>query len=130
VTLAWVSIKWHFWIFKSYLLILTCPQVSGFGAVTPDGGPNSERLQVHFVFTADDQDCEHEYNYTIEMEYNFCTNNGPDEGFCSTDLGSPLVANGQLIGIANWNIPCALGYMDVYTRVSYYRIWISSISGV
>lgn len=39
-----------------------------------------------------------------------CTDNPVGEGFCGTDQGGPLVWNSQLIGIASWNIPCALGY--------------------
>ena len=38
-----------------------------------------------------------------------CTRNVVGNGMCGTDIGSPLVSNVQLIGIASWSIPCATG---------------------
>ena len=64
------------------------------------------------------------------MDLNFCTDNRFGQGFCTSDLGGPLVSNGQLIGIANWNHPCGMGTMDVYVRVSHYRLWIGAIAGI
>ncbi|KAL6448595.1 hypothetical protein ACFW04_000459 [Cataglyphis niger] len=40
------------------------------------------------------------------------------------DSGSPLVANGTQIGIVSFGQPCAVGYPDVYTRVSSFASWI------
>ena len=40
------------------------------------------------------------------------------------DSGSPLVADGQLIGIASFVHPCAAGVPDVFTKVSAYLNWI------
>lgn len=44
-------------------------------------------------------------------------------------LGGPLVANGQLIGVVSWGIPCALGSPDVFSRISSYRSWMMSVTG-
>lgn len=99
-------------------------QVSGFGATAQNGGPNSDRLQVLFLLTAPDDEC------FADLDYNFCTSNGNGQGFCTSDLGGPLVSNGQLVGIANWNFPCGRGGLDVYVRVSYYRLWIGAIAGI
>lgn len=38
-----------------------------------------------------------------------CTRNSFGNGICSTDIGSPLVSNVQLIGIASWTSSCATG---------------------
>ena len=46
------------------------------------------------------------------------------------DSGGPLVVNGLQEGIASWVVPCAVGYPDAFTRVSYFREWIRQNSGV
>ncbi|XP_071629732.1 chymotrypsin-1-like isoform X1 [Temnothorax longispinosus] len=54
-----------------------------------------------------------------------CTLTSEGEGACYGDQGSPLVANGVQIGIVSFGNPCALGYPDVYTRVSSFVSWIN-----
>lgn len=46
-----------------------------------------------------------------------CTRNTFGNGFCSTDIGSPLVSNVQLIGIASWNTACANGEPVSYSKL-------------
>lgn len=75
------------------------------------------------------EDCERIY-LTTDMNSNMCTKNELGFGFCSSDIGSPLVSNGQLIGLASWNLPCAQGAPDLYVRISLYRSWIGSVCGV
>lgn len=63
-------------------------------------------------------------------ENNVCT--GPLEGgisACSGDSGSPLVQNGELVGIVSWGyIPCGQpNRPSVYVRVSAYTTWINYI---
>lgn len=43
------------------------------------------------------------------------------------DSGGPLVVGNFVVGITSWVIPCALGYPDVYTRVSSFADWIFSV---
>lgn len=49
-------------------------------------------------------------------------------GLCHGDSGNPLISNGQLVGIALWDVPeplpCAIGKPDQYTRISSYISWI------
>lgn len=40
------------------------------------------------------------------------------------DSGGPLVVNGSQVGIVSFGRPCAVGYPDVYTRVSSFTSWI------
>lgn len=47
-------------------------------------------------------------------------------GLCHGDSGSPLTANGVVIGIASWVITCGLGRPDGFVRVSYFYDWIVS----
>lgn len=54
------------------------------------------------------------------------------QGICFSDSGSPLVANGQIIGLAGWisGWDCARGYPDGYTRISVFLDWIREVSGI
>ncbi|XP_063989271.1 chymotrypsin-1-like [Diachasmimorpha longicaudata] len=60
-------------------------------------------------------------------ERHTCTFNRADEGMCFGDSGSALVADGVQIGIASFVRPCAVGYPDVFTRVSKYVDWIKEV---
>ncbi|XP_055605015.1 chymotrypsin-1-like [Uranotaenia lowii] len=50
------------------------------------------------------------------------------EGECTVahegDSGGPLTFEGKLAGIVSFGAPCAIGYPDVFTRVSFYQDWI------
>jgi trypsin len=94
--------------------------VSGWGATSPDAGLNSDWLQVLSVETTGDVVCDMSHP-GIDNDANLCTNNPVGRGICTTDIGSPLVSNSQLIGIASWYSPCAQGISDVYVRISNYR---------
>lgn len=41
------------------------------------------------------------------------------------DSGGPLTANGELIGVVSWGIPCARGSPDMYARVDKFVSWIA-----
>lgn len=64
------------------------------------------------------------YNGTI------CAFAQVDRGTCLADYGSPLVANGKLIGMVSWSRECGRGLPDGYTRVSSFLPWIQRVSGV
>jgi trypsin len=55
-----------------------------------------------------------------------CTYGGRNVGVCTFDSGSPVVSNGQLVGVVGFVIPCALGFPDWGPRVSSYSRWINS----
>lgn len=48
-------------------------------------------------------------------------------GVCIFDSGSSVVADGKLIGVVSFNIPCALNFPDWGPRVSSYINWIDSV---
>lgn len=56
-----------------------------------------------------------------------CTFTQVGQGTCMGDSGGPLVVGNFVVGITSWVIPCALGYPDVYTRVSSFADWIVSV---
>jgi hypothetical protein len=43
------------------------------------------------------------------------------------DSGSALIVNEQLVAIASWIIPCALGKPDIYIRIFDYISYIETI---
>ncbi|XP_037933114.1 cationic trypsin-3-like [Teleopsis dalmanni] len=45
---------------------------------------------------------------------------------CQADIGAPLVCNGTLVGITNWNAICNKndGYPTIFTNISNYYAWI------
>lgn len=55
-----------------------------------------------------------------------CSFTRAGEGICMGDSGGSLVVGGEAVGIASWTIPCASGFPDSWTRVSYYRSWIDN----
>lgn len=60
------------------------------------------------------------------VENKICTFVGQGVGNCSGDSGNPLISGGTVIGAASWNVGCAAGSPDVYSRISSHRAWIIS----
>lgn len=50
-------------------------------------------------------------------------------GGCFGDSGSPLVANGAVVGVVSFGLSCARGAPDILIRVSHYIDWIDSQMG-
>ncbi|KAH1011597.1 hypothetical protein HUJ04_000930 [Dendroctonus ponderosae] len=60
-----------------------------------------------------------------------CTSGAGNRGACSGDSGGPLVINGAEVGIASFAArQCAAGHPTGFVRVSFFRNWIASNSGV
>lgn len=45
-------------------------------------------------------------------------------GACTFDSGSPVVADGEVVGIVSFVVPCAINFPDLGPRVSSYTRWI------
>jgi Trypsin len=111
--------------------------VSGWGATDPLKGENSMFLQF---LTQRTRACAVGGGILLppspipNENLNICTeilagNNG---GICVRDEGGPLRSSvtSQLIGIASRHgFPCA-AQADVFVRISAYRTWIGSVTGV
>ncbi|CEN62918.1 hypothetical protein ASPCAL09546 [Aspergillus calidoustus] len=56
---------------------------------------------------------------------------GGGKGACQGDSGGPAVADGILVGIVSWGYWCGRqGYPSVFSRVAYYRDWITQVIGI
>jgi hypothetical protein len=88
-------------------------KVSGWGSTSQDIGPTGNTLRTLDTTTMSNENCRSRHtaaNANRITDNSLCTDNAVGEGFCQTSSGGSLVWNSQLIGIASWNVPCAMGY--------------------
>ncbi|EDO63342.1 AGAP011918-PA [Anopheles gambiae str. PEST] len=106
---------------------------SGWGLTTLSVPKPADRLQYVALRTISNEDCSERFrklqNRAITPSI-LCTFSRNEQGTCMGDSGGPLVEDGELVGIVSWGIPCAVGYPDVYVRVSSFRAWIGAVTGV
>lgn len=58
-------------------------------------------------------------------EGHICVQPPSATGACHGDTGGPLVnAEGLLVGVGNFGVPCGVGFPDVFARLSFYNDWI------
>lgn len=98
-------------------------QVSGWGA-TCEGCGNSPTLRYVMIPIISNVDCNLAYDGSITNGM-LCAAY-PDRDACQGDSGGPLVYDNVLEGIVSFGQGCARpNFPGVYTRVAYYRDWIS-----
>ncbi|XP_011049991.1 PREDICTED: serine protease 53-like [Acromyrmex echinatior] len=69
--------------------------------------------------------------WTYVKQTHICTFTMENKEFCHGDAGSPLVADGILVGLMSYSYgPCGAGTPDVSTRISSYRSWIKYYTGI
>lgn len=74
--------------------------------------------------------CQSSYGSTVQAQH-ICTSGAGGRGSCNGDSGGPLVLNGVEIGIVSFGaVSCQAGHPSAFARVSTFRSWISSNSGV
>ncbi|XP_018407522.1 PREDICTED: chymotrypsin-2-like [Cyphomyrmex costatus] len=100
--------------------------ISGWGRVRPFSWLSRD-LQKLSVPIIDNNACQTYYKNTTILSSQICTFEKKGIGACKGDSGSPLVHNGVLIGIFSWTKPCALGFPDVFSRVSYFTDFIKQV---
>nr|CAD7441416.1 unnamed protein product [Timema bartmani]CAD7461968.1 unnamed protein product [Timema tahoe] len=82
-------------------------------------------LQTIDVQVVSSEYCQEVHNKSIHSVH-ICAYGGEGYGVCSGDSGGPLAFGGRVVGIVSWGSPCALGFPDVYVRVSEYVDWITT----
>ncbi|KAJ3644820.1 hypothetical protein Zmor_022522 [Zophobas morio] len=69
-----------------------------------------------------DEECQSYWETLADTQ--ICSVVGEGVGVCCGDSGGPLVADGRLVGVVSYGLPCALGAPDIYTRVAAFEKWI------
>ncbi|XP_012061803.1 PREDICTED: chymotrypsin-1-like [Atta cephalotes] len=93
----------------------------GWGTTSVDGS-TSNNLQKIKLIVYPQKDCK---AAQPKLKYSHICTLTKEGGACYGDSGGPLVANKSQIGIVSFGTPCALGYPDIYTRVSSFIPWIN-----
>ncbi|XP_018403933.1 PREDICTED: chymotrypsin-1-like [Cyphomyrmex costatus] len=95
--------------------------LSGWGTLKV-GGSVPNKLQEIELNIYDHARCK-EKQMRLQPSH-ICTFTKAGEGACNGDSGGPLVWNGVQIGIVSFGVPCAMGWPDVFTKVSFFTEWI------
>nr|XP_012225381.1 PREDICTED: chymotrypsin-1-like [Linepithema humile] len=98
--------------------------LSGWGS-TRLGGNVPNNLQEIDLLVCPLAKCKAMHTTQV-IDSNICTLTKAGQGACHGDSGGPLVSNQTQIGIVSWGRPCAVGYPDVYTRVTSFVPWINT----
>ncbi|CAL1684658.1 unnamed protein product [Lasius platythorax] len=89
-------------------------------------GPIPNHLQEIIVKGYPQETCNIHSSSNNVKKTHICTFTMEGEGMCHGDAGSPLVADGVLVGLVSYSYgPCGTGFPDVSTRVFYYKSWIN-----
>ncbi|XP_047523174.1 chymotrypsin-1-like [Pieris napi] len=104
-------------------------KLSGWGFTDQNQRNSPDKLQWLDVKIISENDCKTSNLKRFEKSFpitgnHICALNKNGEGTCQGDSGGSLVCNNKSCGIVSWNIPCARGHPDVYTRTTKYSTWI------
>nr|CAD7424453.1 unnamed protein product [Timema monikensis] len=107
----------------------TYTTVTGWGAIRAGGAGSATLLQVSVPVVAPT---------TCAQQYSGITNGMLCAGYaaggkdsCQGDSGGPLISGGVQVGVVSWGGVCAAANQSgVYAKVSFYRSWIQTNSGV
>lgn len=101
--------------------------LTGWGDNVLWGGTPDNLHKLHTKFMTYEE-CREIYGGAEMLDVgHICTFTRVGEGSCHGDSGGPLVANGYLVGLVNWGMPCATGAPDAHASVYYYRDWIRKV---
>lgn len=98
----------------------------GWGRLSA-GGSIPNNLQELYTNTITVAQCQSTWGSSVNSNQ-ICAFTRAGQGACNGDSGGPLVlaSNQAQVGIVSYGYPCALGFPDVYARVSSYISWINS----
>lgn len=96
---------------------------SGWGSV------NRDQLHVLTLTSITNVDCQTRlpaFSHVI-YAWTLCMLPAPGNAIC--DLGNPLVANAQIVGVNAWDAACDGSQPAAHERVAHFRPWIVSVTG-
>ncbi|CAH2090062.1 unnamed protein product [Euphydryas editha] len=109
--------------------------VTGWGRLEANGEV-PHRLQLLYLNTMSHIQCVWAFisvgfPSTVDPELEICTLHSKGHGMCFGDSGSALVdaASRKLIGIVSWGYPCAVGFPDVFVRISAFEKFLRDALG-
>lgn len=100
--------------------------ISGWGktSVNSPVSPVLKWAEVNVLSQKDCLDAYKPHDGAFTTKNHICTLEARGIGACMGDSGGPLVINNELVGIASWGKPCAVGKSDVFTNVYHYHDFI------
>ncbi|KAF5296782.1 hypothetical protein FQA39_LY12300 [Lamprigera yunnana] len=100
-------------------------EFSGWGTNVIDGNAETILQTVSLKIISYDQ-CKLKHSSLSPIpEAQICTFTKVGQGICQGDSGGPLVFKGYQVGIASAGRPCAIGFPEIYTNVSFFYDWIN-----
>lgn len=104
--------------------------ISGWGAESPLGSATSFSLNRLTTRTITNEECRERFRPLDDRRIGItkiCTFTQVGQGICTGDEGGALMSQGLgFIGVASWQVPCAIGYPDVFERLADKATWIAS----
>lgn len=90
----------------------------------------ADHLKAANVVTISYEECATSFGVSVVVDDGMiCTSTKTGKGTAWGDNGSPLVAHGEVIGIAVMSDLIGIANPTLYTRISYYYDWIVSVAG-
>ncbi|XP_011504869.1 PREDICTED: chymotrypsin-1-like isoform X2 [Ceratosolen solmsi marchali] len=99
--------------------------ISGWGSTINDAKQHPEILQKATFTILSNYKCSSMLPFSIHNEQ-LCAFAGEGIGACFGDSGVGLINNGEIVGVASFVRPCAVGKPDIYTRVYSYIDFITA----
>uniref|UniRef100_A0AAR5Q8T2 Peptidase S1 domain-containing protein n=3 Tax=Dendroctonus ponderosae TaxID=77166 RepID=A0AAR5Q8T2_DENPD len=104
--------------------------LSGWGRTSDASNSIAAELRTVQLPIITNAVCANSYG-TIITNQIICTSGAGNRGACNGDSGGPLVVSGVEVGVVSFGSRlCAAGNPTAYARVSAFRAWITSNSGV
>ncbi|ERL93372.1 brachyurin [Dendroctonus ponderosae] len=104
--------------------------LSGWGRTSDLSNSIADELNTVQLQILSNAVCQNTFGSSIADQH-ICTSGSGRVGACNGDSGGPLVVNGVEVGVVSFgSVLCSVGLPTAYARVSYFRNWITSNSGV
>ncbi|XP_066251746.1 brachyurin-like [Euwallacea similis] len=104
--------------------------LTGWGRTSDASNSIAQELQVVELPVITNAVCQSSFG-NIVQEQHVCTSGAGGRGGCNGDSGGPLVVNGIEIGIVSFGSSlCEGGHPTAFARVSHFRNWINTNSGI